>query len=254
MINILHEERNCKLAIDLSSEHQLTLCSTKKVAKPYFRDWSNLRFHKGKTFIAPKTLIRAEMALYFPNIRGVTLAEPHDEQDTTTALEGRISIICVFTGTWAQVQTASFTDNNEKLRKILKAGKGLIQRADLNVEDNTMKAGLIRMFMGGIRRKLPENRHGRYFLVRRGFEDDMRKNIGIFNNQVGYVYLVDSECRIRWAGCAEADQEEIESLLRGVKRLVQELKQKRAEETKADEEYGVKLVGDIYDAVTSIVE
>ena len=46
---------------------------TKQIAKPYFRDWSNLRFHKGKQFIANSRLFRAEHALFFPNFFGKTL-------------------------------------------------------------------------------------------------------------------------------------------------------------------------------------
>ena len=36
--------------------------------------------------------------------------------------------------------------------------------------------------------------------------------MGIENKIVGYVYLVDAECRIRWAGCGTATNEEVESL------------------------------------------
>jgi hypothetical protein len=38
--------------------------------------------------------------------------------------------------------------------------------------------------------------------------------MGMTNSRVGYVYLVDEECRIRWAGCADAMKEESEALER----------------------------------------
>ncbi|KAK3099055.1 Mitochondrial ATPase complex subunit atp10, partial [Teratosphaeriaceae sp. CCFEE 6253] len=46
---------------------------TKQIAKPYFRDWSNMRFHKGKVFVAPERLFRGDVALWFPNFFGRTL-------------------------------------------------------------------------------------------------------------------------------------------------------------------------------------
>lgn len=36
--------------------------------------------------------------------------------------------------------------------------------------------------------------------------------MGLMNRHVGYVYLVDAACRIRWAGCADPKPEEIEAL------------------------------------------
>lgn len=32
------------------------------------------------------------------------------------------------------------------------------------------------------------------------------------NRHVGYVYLVDDQCRVRWAGCADPMTEEAEAL------------------------------------------
>jgi ATPase complex subunit ATP10 len=36
--------------------------------------------------------------------------------------------------------------------------------------------------------------------------------MGIDNKIVGYVYLVDKNCKVRWAGCGTATDEEVESL------------------------------------------
>lgn len=34
------------------------------------------------------------------------------------------------------------------------------------------------------------------------------------NSRIGYVYLVDENMKIRWAGCADAKEEEEEALIR----------------------------------------
>ena len=224
--------------------------STKKMARPYFRDWKNMSYNKGKIFVAPTHLFRADRALYFPNLRGVTLASPSEECDTTPVLKGKVSLVTMFCGTWAEQQTKTFVGDNEKLDKMMSPGSGFLQRVDVNAEGNPLKAGLVRMFMGGLRKSLPVEQHARYFLVRRGFTEEMRPDMGIFNGQVGYIYLLDSACRIRWAASAEAESGERESMIRGITKLLREMEEL---ETKGGQR-GTKSVGDaLHTAVESVV-
>ena len=44
------------------------------------------------------------------------------------------------------------------------------------------------------------------------------------NTQVGYVYLLDTECRIRWAGSGDAWKGEVDWLNAGIKRLLEDMK------------------------------
>ena len=46
--------------------------------------------------------------------------------------------------------------------------------------------------------------------------------MGLLNSRVGYVYLLDARCRIRWAGSGRAEGGEREGLVRGVGRLLEE--------------------------------
>ncbi|KAL9116743.1 MAG: hypothetical protein Q9187_006730 [Circinaria calcarea] len=207
---------------------------TKAVAKPYFREWSDMRFHKGKTFLANPKLFRADKALYFPNLQGVTLASPREIQDTTAVLQGKISIVNVFSGTWAERQTKSFHGSSDlPLREAIPANERALERraqkVEINVEENALKAGLIRLFMPSLRKQIEKELHDKYFLVRRGITEAIREGIGLLNSKVGYVYLVDSECRIRWAGSGRAEGEERRSMLQGIVRLVRELEASRGE-------------------------
>ena len=189
-----------------------------------------MRFSKGKTFLSNPKLFRAEKALYFPNLQGVTLASPKDIRDTTPILSDKISVVSIFSGTWAERQTTTFVENNPELDKVLQQSEGIAQRVDINVEENALKAGLIKLFMSGLRRRMPEDRHDKYFLVRRGITDELRDDIGLLNSKVGYVYLVDGYCRIRWAGSGPAEAGEKENLLRGVMKLVQEYEKRPVEQ------------------------
>ncbi|KAF7594103.1 Mitochondrial ATPase complex subunit atp10 [Aspergillus hancockii] len=210
---------------------------TRQVAKPYFREWSNLRYHEGKTFYSGPRLFKRDKALYFPNMHGTTLASPKEAQNTTSQLRGKVSIVNLFSSVWAETQVATFTgpEQNPGLYLALKSGGDLVQKVDINLEENALKAWLVRRFMWRMRGKLPEAQHKRYFLVRKGVTDGIKESIGMMNSKVGYVYLLDENCRIRWAGSGPAEKHELEALNNGVRRLIQERQVSLESELPAEE-------------------
>ena len=134
-----------------------------------------MQYSQGKTFLAPRKLFRADKALYIPNMRGYTLENPKETRDTTTVLAGvGVSVVSVFSGTWAERQCRSFFvgDEGEKLQDLLNEAKG--QKVDVNIEEDWMKAGLIRLFLPNLRRVVGKDDWGRYFVVRRGVRQEMR--------------------------------------------------------------------------------
>lgn len=197
------------------------IARTKKVAKPYFREWTSMRHHRGKTFLSPPRLFKAESARYFPNMMGYTLAAPAQNTSTTEVLSGKTSIVSVFSGSWAEQQTLTFVGEkqNPALTREVRA-EGL-QRVWINVEEDWMKAGLIRMFLGSSKKGKSGEEWGRSFVIRRGVGDDVKDSIGMANGKVGYVYLVDGGCKIRWAGSGDAEIGEREGLAGVVRRLVE---------------------------------
>ncbi|PKS06547.1 hypothetical protein jhhlp_007295 [Lomentospora prolificans] len=198
-----------------------------KISRPYFRDWTNLQHHDGKSFIAPPRLFRADRALYFPNLFGQTLHKDGLERDTTPQLWGRASVVAIFSSKWGEEQVNSFVSPNEnpELRDILNSDPIHGQIVRINVEDNSMKAWIVTMFMGSLRRSLGEENWGRYFLVRKGVTDYVKESIGLLNGKVGYTYLVDPQCRIRWAASGSSLPEEREGLVKGFRKLVGEARE-----------------------------
>ncbi|KAH8808274.1 ATP10 protein-domain-containing protein [Xylogone sp. PMI_703] len=205
---------------------------TAKMAAPYYREWSNMRHHKGKSFVAPPKLFKADRALYFPNFYGQTLIKDKQLRDTTPVLEDKVSVVSVFSSAWAENQAATFVSDkqNPELNQVLEFNKDVAQRVQINLEDNLLKSWIINLFRPRLRRILGKENWGRYFVVRKGVTDENKDAIGLLNSKVGYTYLIDGDCRIRWAGSGNAEPEEKEGLVRGLRRLVEEHRSKAKQE------------------------
>ncbi|KAH7328677.1 ATP10 protein-domain-containing protein [Stachybotrys elegans] len=200
---------------------------TAQMSRPYFRDWGNLQFHEGKSFLAPPRLFKAEASLFFPNFYGQTLLKTDKKpRDTTPTLLGKASVVTFFSSQWAESQAASFVSKeaNPALHEVLEQHPDLAQLVRINYEDNAGKAFMIRLFMGSLRKQFAEKDWDKYFLVRRGITDNIRESIGLLNSKVGYTYIVDQHCRVRWAGSGSSRPEERESLAKGLRKAAEDIK------------------------------
>lgn len=187
----------------------------------YFRDFKNIRkYRSGKTFIANPKIFRKDVALYFPNFHGDTLQDKN--ADTTLVLKDKISVVNVYSSQWGESQAQTFTGKkqNTALHDLLAQYPGKAQMVDINIEENTLKAWIITLFRFQLRASRPKENWGKYFVVRQGVSDKIRETIGLLNGRVGYVYLVDEECKIRWAGSGNAEGNEAEDLTQGLLRMV----------------------------------
>jgi ATPase complex subunit ATP10 len=192
----------------------------------YFRDFKNIRkYRSGKTFMANPGIFKKEAALYFPNFHGDTLAGKNE--DTTNVLQGKVSVVNVYSSQWGLSQVETFTGKpkNPELHNILSQNPEVAQMVDVNIEENSMKAWIIALFQWRLKASKPKEDWGRYFVVRKGVSERIRETIGLLNGRVGYVYLVDQDCKIRWAGSGDAEGTEVEDMNRGLTRLVSEAKQ-----------------------------
>ena len=204
--------------------------------RPYFQDWKRLdKTYEGKSFVANERLFKKEKALYFPNLWGQTLAKDLSDENggsnTTPAFRGKITVVGVQCATWAENQVNTFLEEkqNPVLHNLLRSFPQHFQQARINAQDNVSKQWLVRLFSFRLRNQIPEEEWQRYFMiklprdVRRGLTDEIRDAMGFLNTQVGYVYLLDPDCRIRWAGSGNAFKEEVESLNNGIKRLIADI-------------------------------
>ena len=184
-------------------------------------------FHRGKTFLAPANLFKVGVSLYFPNMQGYTLASPSTYSDTTSVLAGKTSIVSVSSGKWAEDQTLTFLgekQNPELAKLVEELRRDGLQRVWINIEEDWLKAGLVKLFVRSVKKRLKTEDWGRYFVVTRGISDGVKMSIGMTNSKVGHVYLVDGNCKIRWAGNGDAVEGEREGLVAVVKKLTEQMK------------------------------
>ncbi|KIM27762.1 hypothetical protein M408DRAFT_329912 [Serendipita vermifera MAFF 305830] len=189
----------------------------------YYADVHKMSFHGGKTWIAPPQLIREERSLYFPNMSGKPIGESPPPEDKSQSPEnrkeqrmlrgpyipmeggkchtgqigqGNVSIIAITNSQISQEHVKAWTRGlTDKWR-----GHERFRFLHVNLQQNPLRTFLVSMFASKLRQEVPKYFHQSYIISYENI-DYVREAIGLENKFVGYVYLVDWENRIRWAGC-----------------------------------------------------
>lgn len=200
---------------------------TAEIAKSQYEDVYKFRDTAGKMFVSPGAYFKREKSLYFPNFVGKTLSESTSALPgpaaTTAILKGNISLVRIFSNMTGEAQTASYFLDGETPETVVEDG---FQVVDINLPDNFATEFLVKWHAKKIRATLPDPaRHARYFISRKGVSKEMRQDLYMENKYSGYLYLVDDECKIRWAACGDASESERNALWRFVAALKKEVKQ-----------------------------
>lgn len=177
-----------------------------------------MKYSKGKMWIANSRLWKKDMSLWFPNFWGRDLEG--ERANSMVLLKGRVNVVAIYSRMWAERQMETFVD--EEVMSIIRESGGRAQLLELNVEEGRLFRGVLWAFRGSIREKRKEAWQ-RYLLLS-SIKDDVREILGLMNHKAGYVYLVDEEGKIRWAGSGDALAAEKEALVGGLKRLIEERK------------------------------
>ncbi|KAL1720621.1 ATP10 protein-domain-containing protein [Schizophyllum commune] len=177
----------------------------RQAGKSYYEDMINTRHHGGKTWIAPKQAIREDKALFFPNITGKSLLG--NQRHTTTLCFGRITVLSLLSTRISEIHSARLVQPTLSAY----AQHPLFQHVQINLQENLLKSFLVSLFTNSIKKQVPEAEHDHYLVSSQNMEY-LRGPIGMDNEKVGYVYLIDENLKIRWAAGGEPEESEIDAL------------------------------------------
>ncbi|KDR80333.1 hypothetical protein GALMADRAFT_61827 [Galerina marginata CBS 339.88] len=196
----------------------------KEASKGYFHDLNMTRKHGGKTWIAPKVLIREDKSLYLPNITGTTL-DNGTKKDTTTMCFGRITVLAMLGTQISEAHAKSFTYGTN----LRYSQNPLYQYLQINVQENLLKSFLVKLFARSLRASVPTEQQSNYLISNQNMEY-LRDPLSMTNSKVGYVYLIDEHLRVRWGGSADATLQEAQSLESCTGVLLKRLEEKLADQ------------------------
>lgn len=168
-----------------------------------------------------------------PNFYGRTL-NTSDKCNTTSVLTGKLSIVRIFTALTGENQANSYfkptgieagkkptdADFSKAANSVQEDG---FQVVDINIPENWAKEAIVKMFVGRIKSLFANpDRANRYFIARKGVSKEVLTSIHVENKYAGYLFVVDKHCKIRWAACGAATEEERDSLWRVIASLKKE--------------------------------
>ncbi|KAF9530283.1 F1F0 ATP synthase assembly protein Atp10 [Crepidotus variabilis] len=177
-----------------------------EASKGYFHDMNMTRRNGGKTWIAPRVLIKEEKALYLPNIHGKSLVGG-ERKNTTDLMPGKVSLLGMLGTRVSEAHVQSFTATTYARY----SSNPFFQFIHINLQENLLKAFLVKLFSNSLRSTVPSHFQEHYLISNQNMEY-LRDPMGMTNSKVGYVYLIDENLKIRWAGCADATEREAQSL------------------------------------------
>ncbi|KAG0273317.1 Mitochondrial ATPase complex subunit atp10 [Linnemannia exigua] len=184
----------------------------------YFAEFSELSKTGSKLWKATPSMINPDKALYMPNIIGTSLktSEPVELVDL---LRGKISLVAISGTRFGEEHIESYmTPFLKRWPMTVGNNSSKVQLVELNIQENPLKAGLVRMMVPFVKKTIPEERHANYVLHYKSIKH-LKDPLSMQNSYLGYVFLVDSNCKIRWGAHGPASETEVKTLLESVQKL-----------------------------------
>ena len=199
--------------------------------KSGFHDMYVFKKTDGKVFLSPQSYWKAEKSLYFPHIYGQRLSDSK-ECNVEDVLKGKVSIVRVFTSeVGKKLMDSYFVDKTHDIDylnndlDLLKdtEGQHQAQIVELNLAENWLKTMVVKLVKAKYAKTVPSYRLDKTFICNRDqLPFQIREQLEINNLYTGYVFVVDSNLRIRWAASGEAEQKDFNLLWRCVNAIRKE--------------------------------
>ncbi|PVV02920.1 hypothetical protein BB560_002621 [Smittium megazygosporum] len=172
-----------------------------------FKENLHLKKFGPKLFEATAELIPEKRALYMPRLQCKSLLG--NQQEISLFLKGKISLVVFEFAKFAEPHAKSYIEPFESIFK----ENPKVNLVQLNIEENMLKAFILKTFLGYIRATIPKYRQNSYF-THFGSINTIKQQLGIANKFLGYCFLVDKNTKIRWYANGLATKQEQETLIK----------------------------------------
>lgn len=187
---------------------------------------------KGRLFEAPVSFFRRDKSLYFPNFRVKSLTGKR--MDLMDALDqAKLSILRVYstdagfemTDAYFKIKNSEDSYMSDTGIEVFKQEFPNAQILEIVLSENASKH-FIHTFVtpGKLLQKRPAYQHDKHLIARRDsvLSRDDREKLLLTNAYSGYIYLVDSSYKIRWAGSGWPTDKEVDGMWKAVRGLLKE--------------------------------
>lgn len=181
----------------------------------------------GKIFTPPVSYFKAEKSMYFPDFVSLTLDQP--KQSFYELLENKVNIVRLYStvsgekcaNTYFEVDGENYLTSG--FDKFLKDYPNS-QIIDINIPQNWAKELLVNLSKSNIKKTVPNPRHKSFFILPyQTFSFEIKQKLNCDNSCSGYIYLLDSQGRIRWATSGFSNEDESKLMWKCIKGLEKEL-------------------------------
>ncbi|RCK63076.1 Mitochondrial ATPase complex subunit ATP10 [Candida viswanathii] len=189
----------------------------------------SFRNTNGKIFTPPISYFKADKSLYFPDFIAKTLTG--DLRSFYEALGEKVSIVRLFSTVAGEKCTDTYFEVDGK--KLYSKDYDMFvkehpkaQIIDVNMPQGWAKGFILNLVAGNIRKTLNfnESRYANYFMLpSHMMSGEIREQLHCDNQTTGYIYLIDTMGRIRWATSGYANPTELALMWKVVKGLEKEI-------------------------------
>lgn len=192
-----------------------------------FYDSKSFNNTNGKIFLPPKSYFKNDHSKYFPDFIGDSLVKK--DQKLSNFLKNKVNIIRVYSTLSGEKCTDTYfnVENENYLTTGFKTFQNKFphsQIIDINIPQNWLKASLVKLSRGNIKKSIPVERVNSYFILPdHVLPYDVKQTLYCDNSCSGYVYIVDHNGKIRWATSGYSNNEELKVMWKCVNGLEKEV-------------------------------
>ncbi|KAI3402302.2 ATP10 [Candida oxycetoniae] len=189
-------------------------------------DAKSFRNTNGKIFTPPISWFKSEKSLYFPDFVAKTLIG--DKESLYGLLRAKYSIVRLFSSVTGDECTKTYfkVDNNDFYTSSYAQFTQefpKFQIIDINMPTSWIKGFILSLSLSNLKKTIPPERWNQYFILPNHLlPPDIREKLHCDNQCSGYIYIVDSVGKIRWATSGYATTDDLKLMWKVVRGLSRE--------------------------------